>query len=112
MIRTANGVHQAHSGQVRRQDQLTQDLLHKLELENLNAVEISAVAKQLKECRKIRRSHKDKVEELQPIVDFMSSAKNQSSIESLERLMHEIKKTEAAHKNRTYKNRVLEGEIK
>ena len=50
--------------QLKNCDKYTQDLLHKLELEDLTSSEKGKIATQLKYIRKDRRYYKDRVEEL------------------------------------------------
>ena len=52
---------------MRKEDRITQDYLHMLELEDLSYHERSKVATKLVENRKARRDYKDMVEELEPI---------------------------------------------
>lgn len=49
--------------EVNRMDRLTQDYLHKLELDNLDYKERAKVATQLAQCRQARRACKDTVKE-------------------------------------------------
>lgn len=56
--------------EVNRMDRLTQDYLHKLELDNLDYKERAKVATQIAKCRQARRACKDTVEVLKPLVDF------------------------------------------
>lgn len=93
--------------EVNRLDKLTQDYLHQLELDNLKCAERSKVATRLAVCRKDRRYYKDKVEELQPLIDFLGEAENKKVIEKLKRVLGETKKQESGHENRFYVPRVL-----
>ena len=68
-----------------RLDKLTQDYLHQLELDNLKCAERSKVATQLAICRKNRRYYKDKVEELQSLIDFLGEVENKKVIEKLKK---------------------------
>lgn len=97
----------AHQELIHTQDQLTQDLLHKLELENLDAVETMKLAKALRECRKVRRYHKDIVEELQPIIDYLSEPSRQKEVKQIERVLGEVRRKQTNHQNRRYVPRVL-----
>lgn len=97
----------AHQELVHTQDQLTQDFLHKLELETLNAVETMKLAKALRECRKVRRYHKDIIEELQPIIDYLSEPSRQKEIKQIERVLGEVRRKQTNHQNRRYVPRVL-----
>lgn len=56
--------------EVNRMDRLTQDYLHKLELDGLDYKERAKVATSLAKCRQARREYKDTVEILEPLVQF------------------------------------------
>lgn len=93
--------------EVHNQDLLQQDLLHKLELESLDAPAISKLAKQLKECRSVRRYYKDRVECLSPILQFLEDPTNKKMIGNMQKLLGDIRKQESTHKNRHYSPRVM-----
>lgn len=57
-----------------------QDLLHVLELGNLNAVEQSKIARELKEVSLKRRLVKDDIEVLEGIYDFTNGSINKNTI--------------------------------
>ena len=65
------------------------------------------MATKLATCRRTRRAHKDKVEELQPLIDFLEDKENKKVIEKLKRVLGETKKQEKGHENRFYVPRVL-----
>lgn len=65
------------------------------------------MATQLAICRKDRRYYKDKVEELQPLIDFLAEEGNKKMIEKIKRVLGETKKQERGHENRFYVPRVL-----
>lgn len=106
-------------------DKLTQDLLHRLELDNLSTPEKNKIATQLKYCRKDRRYWKDQVEELEPFValfsvfndrvvkvgsntiDINRVEHNKKFINLLKEVLGQTRKQEAYHADRTYKPRVL-----
>ena len=99
-------------------DKLTQDLLHKLELENLTTSEKNKVATQLKYCRKDRRYWKDKVEEYEPFVSLFIDIDNNKKTENqvsnnkkcinwLKEALGQIRKQEAYHADRHYKPRII-----
>lgn len=85
--------------------------MHQLELDNLKCAERSKVATQLAICRKDRRYYKDKVTELQKLVDFLKEPENKKVIEKLKKVLGEVKKEERAHENRFYVPRVLKEKI-
>lgn len=66
--------------QVHRTEQLTQEYLHKLELEDLDYRERAKVATQLRNCRQLRREHKDTAEILEPLVQFLESEKGKNML--------------------------------
>lgn len=106
-------------------DKLTQDLLHKLELDNITSSEKNRIATQLKYCRKDRRYWKDQVEELEPFVALFSVLSdrvirvgsssidtnrvehNKKFINLLKEVLGQTRKQEAYHADRTYKPRIL-----
>ncbi len=53
-------------------DRLTLDLMHKLELQDLNEEEQLEVTKQLKDCREKRRVAKDTTMVLSPVIECMN----------------------------------------
>lgn len=64
--------------EVNRMDRLTQDYLHKLELDGLDYKERAKVATSLAKCRQARREYKDTVEILEPLVQFLESDKGKN----------------------------------
>lgn len=92
---------------MKREDCITQDYLHKLELEDLSYHERSRVAVGLAENRKSRRDFKDTVEELEPIVNFFEDPQNQNFIKRLRQLLGQVRKVEEKHQNRFYTPREL-----
>ena len=65
--------------ELKKQEQLTQDYLHSLELDDLRYEERNKVATKLAINRKDRRYFKDRVEEYEPIVKFLNEQKNKKS---------------------------------
>lgn len=97
-------------------DKLTQDLLHKLELETLSTGEKNKVATQLKYCRKDRRYWKDIVEETEPfvmlftVVDTNKKAEvdaNKRFINLLRTALGQTRRQETYHAGRSYKPRII-----
>ena len=67
LLNDAPKVYDANLELMREQDALQQDLLHKLEIENLTRDERAKLATELRDCRRLRRKYKDVVEELEPV---------------------------------------------
>lgn len=102
-------------------DKLTQDLLHRLELESLSTSEKNKIATQLKYCRKDRRYWKDIVEETESFVTMfnqteasLSDGKKKAEIEANRRFINMLRETlgktrkqEGYHANRSYKPRII-----
>ena len=93
--------------QVGRLDRLTQDYLHKLELENLDYRERAKVATALANCRRQRRACKDTVEVLEPLVQFLESDKGKNLFNLVREVLGKTRKTEERMETRTYVPRVL-----
>ena len=102
-------------------DKLTQDLLHRLELESLSTGEKNKIATQLKYCRKDRRYWKDIVEETEGFVNMfnqteasLSDGKKKAEVEANRRFINMLRETlgktrrqEGYHANRSYKPRII-----
>lgn len=95
------------SEEVNNQDKLTQDYLHSLELDGLKRDERSKVATKLAVNRKDRRYYKDRVEELEPIVQFFEEPQNKKILNKMKEVLGVVRKSEVYHKDRKYIPRVL-----
>lgn len=96
--------------EVNRMDRLTQDYLHKLELEELNYRERAKVATALAKCRCQRRKYKDTVEILDPLVQFLDSEKGRSLMNLMREVLGKTRKVEKSMETRIYIPRVLKEE--
>jgi prephenate dehydrogenase len=102
-------------------DKLTQDLLHRLELESLSTGEKNKIATQLKYCRKDRRYWKDIVEETESFVNMfnqtgasLNDGKKKAEVEANRRFINMLREAlgktrrqEGYHANRSYKPRII-----
>lgn len=95
------------SDELNKQDKLTQDYLHSLELDELKCGERSKIATKLAVNRKDRRYYKDRIEEFEPIVNFFNDPQNKKTLDKLSQVLGSCRKAEAYHKDRTYIPRVL-----
>ena len=93
--------------EVNRMDRLTQDYLHKLELDGLSYSERAKVATKLQSCRQLRREHKDTAEILEPLVQFVDSDKGRNMMNLLREALGKTRKAEERMENRVYHTRVL-----
>ena len=102
-------------------DKLTQDLLHRLELESLSTNEKNKIATQLKYCRKDRRYWKDIVEEVESFVTMFNQTeasqadnKKKAEVEANRRFINMLRETlgktrkqDSYHANSSYKPRII-----
>lgn len=98
------------SEEVNNQDKLTQDYLHSLELDDLKCGERSKLATKLAINRKDRRYYKDRVEELEPIMQFFEEPQNKKVLDKLTQVLGQTRRVESYHNNRVYVPRVLNKE--
>lgn len=84
-----------------------QDLLHELELNNLNAVEITKVAIDLKKVRKERRVIKNDIERVKTIKNFTDKYNNKFIVNEIKTLIKELYKLQKRQNNRQYEPRIL-----
>lgn len=96
--------------EVNRMDSLTQDYLHKLELEELTYQERAKIATALKRCRRARRASKDTVETLTPLIAFLETEKGKNLINLTREILGQTRKVESRMETRTYFPRVLGSE--
>lgn len=96
--------------EVSRLDKLTQDYLHKLELDGLDYKGRAKIATQLAICRQLRRSSKDTVEVLEPFISFLESDKGKNMMNLMSDALGKTRRVEERMVNRSYRNKVLEPE--
>lgn len=81
-------------------DNETQDILHKLELDDNSYHETASLAKLLRIVRQERRKAKDNALMTAPVVDWVEE--NERVIKSLERLLGAVRKAEKSTEGRYY----------
>lgn len=88
----------------------TQDILHQLELFENSYHKIAALGKKLRAVRRRRRTAKDTVEVLEPIIVWANRQDNRELLKRLEWLLGEVRKIEKSKENRMYipKTKILE----
>jgi rubrerythrin len=95
-----------------KQENITQDLLHSLELDTLTYKQRCKVATQLSHNRKNRRLAKDELELITPLYTYINDPANKKVFDKLTDILGETRKVEKRHQNRTYYPRVLKSENK
>jgi len=81
-------------------DDITQDIMHSLELEEHTYHEYAQLSKELAQVRKERRMAKDTIAVLKPVLDWAD--KNTTVIRELEALLGAVRKSEQKLNNRLY----------
>lgn len=99
--------HKLYSDEVVKQDKLTQDYLHSLELDGLKCNERSKIATKIVTNRKDRRYFKNRVEELEPIVKLFEEPQARNVLNQLTQTLGQVRKMESYHKHGKYVPRVL-----
>lgn len=108
MLDSAKRDYEWNREEVNRLDRLTQDYLHKLELDGLDYAERAKVATELMKCRQLRRTSKDTAEILEPLVTFLEGEKGKGMMNLVREALGKTRKVEERMLNRTYRYRVLE----
>lgn len=110
-VDTAQSQYNFNLEAMKNEERITQDYLHRLELEGLNCRERSKIATQLAHNRQARRNYKDAVEELEPIVEFFEDPKNRSVLNAMSQLLGQVRKVESYHQKRFYVPKVIDSDI-
>lgn len=105
MLKTAEDENRVSRDNVAYADKLLQDLLHKLELEDLKYTERAKLATELKKSRKNRRIAKDTIDITEPILAWL--ADNKKAVEQLKQLLGRVRKINEARVDRKYNPRVM-----
>lgn len=81
------------------------DLLHELELGNLNAIEMTQVAKTLKEVLQERRKYKDELAKVMTLKGFTDKYNNKMITGDIILVLKNLRTLEKNNKTRTYSPR-------
>ena len=83
------------------------DLLHELELGNLNAVELTKVAVVLRDVLKERRGYKDELAKVMTLKGFTDKYNNKLITGDIIQVLKNLRTLEKNNKERTYTPRVI-----
>ena len=83
------------------------DLLHELELAKLNAVEMSQVAKALRDVLKERRIYKDELAKVMTLKGFTDKYNNKFIVKDIIQVLKNLRTLEKNNENRKYTPRVI-----
>ena len=109
MINESESMYQIAYDKVNELDKASGDILHKLELDNLSYSDNCKLMTQLKTLRKDRRYYKDLVEEYEVMKKYYNE--NKKAVDLLKQKLGDMRRIESYHSVRTYKPRVLKGDI-
>lgn len=88
--------------QVRETELARNDLLHELELANLNAVEMMKVARTLKEVLKERRKYKDELAKVMTLKGFTDKYNNKLIVGDIILALKNLRTLKSNNETRTY----------
>lgn len=108
MVESARQDYEWNREEVNRLDRMTQDFLHKLELDGLDYRERAKIATQLTRCRQLRRASKDTVEILEPFIEFIETDKGRQMMNLMREMVGKTRKVEERMSTRTYRFKVLD----
>lgn len=107
MVRQVKSDFNYHTESMKKMEALTQDYLHKLELEELSYNERAKIATALAKARKERRVSKDIVESLRPMVTYLNEKRGTDMVRSMSEILGKIRIIEDCFEKRVYFPRVL-----
>lgn len=88
--------------QIKEREYARNDLLHELELANLNAVEMTKVAKALKEVLKERRKYKDELAKVMTLKGFTDKYNNKLIVGDIIVVLKNLRTLKQNNETRTY----------
>lgn len=94
--------------EIKRTELERNDLLHELELGKLNAVEMTRVAKVLKDVLKERRQYKDELNKVMTLKGFTDKYNNKLIVGDIIQVLKNLNTLEKNKENRKYRARVIE----
>ena len=94
---------------ISEKDQATQDILHEIELGNLNGPQTMKIVKLLKQIRQERRKYKDELQKINTLKGFTDKYNNKLITGDIVQLIKNLDTLEKMLNNRTYTAKVLTG---
>lgn len=92
---------------IRLKEAEQEDYLHEIELGNLNGIQLTGVAKQLKQTRKERRMFKDKLELVNTLKGYTDKYITKGIVADTKQAIKNVEMLESNHKTREYVPRVI-----
>ena len=94
--------------EIKKTEMERNDLLHEIELGNLNAIELTKVASVLKDILKERRKYKDELEKVMTLKGFTDKYNNKLIIGDIIQVIKNLKTLEQNKETRKYRPRIIE----
>lgn len=92
---------------IRQKEAEQEDYLHEIELGNLNGIQLTGVAKDLKQTRKERRVFKDKLELINTLKGYTDKYIVKGIVGDTKQAIKNIEMLESNHKTREYVPRII-----
>lgn len=92
---------------IRQKEVEQEDYLHEIELGNLNGIQLTVVAKELKQTRKERRVFKDKLELINTLKGYTDKYITKGIVGDTKQAIKNIEMLESNHKTREYVPRII-----
>lgn len=92
---------------IRQKEAEQEDYLHEIELGNLNGIQLTGVAKQLKQTRKERKAFKDKLDLINTLKGYTDKYITKGIIGDTKQAIKNIEMLESNHKTREYVPRII-----
>ena len=92
---------------IRQKEAEQEDYLHEIELGNLNGIQLTVVAKELKQTRKERRVFKDKLELINTLKGYTDKFITKGIVGDTKQAIKNVEMLESNHKTREYVPRVI-----
>lgn len=92
---------------IRLKEAEQEDYLHEIELGNLNGIQLTGVAKELKQTRKERRMFKDKLELINTLKGYTDKYITKGIVADTKQAIKNVEMLESNHKTREYVPRII-----
>ena len=92
---------------IRLKEAEQEDYLHEIELGHLNGIQLTVVAKELKQTRKERRVFKDKLELINTLKGYTDKFITKGIVGDTKQAIKNVEMLESNHKTREYVPRVI-----
>lgn len=94
--------------QIKDMEKARNDLLHELELGNLNAIELTKVAVALRDILKERRKYKDELAKVMTLKGFTDKYNNKLITGDIIQVLKNLRTLKENNEKRTYTSRVIQ----